>query len=266
MQISEKIKMMAKLAKASSRVLVKCSTEEKNAALMAIASSLESSRDDILAANAADLAAAAENGVPKTFAELGEMNADVVIDFSHHTAVNEVLAYAKRIGSAAVIGTTGHTAEEKELIYAAAKEIPVFYSGNMSLGIAVLCRLAKQAAAFFPDADIEIVEVHHNRKVDAPSGTAKMLFEAVKEVRPDAVAHCGRAGEGKRQKNEIGISALRMGNVVGIHEVHIVTSNQSLVLKHESGSRAMLADGAVSAARFMEGKPAGLYDMESILG
>ena len=206
-----------------------------------------------------------ENDVPRTFAELGEMKADVVIDFSHHTAVNEVLAYAKRIGSAAVIGTTGHTPEEKALIDAASREIPVFFAGNVSLGIAVLCRLVKEAVRFFPDADVEIVEVHHIRKVDAPSGTALMLFNAVKEVRPEAVANCGRSGEGKRTKNEVGIHALRMGNVVGIHEVHITTANQSLVLKHESGSRAMLADGAVDAAKFMVGKGKGLYDMESIL-
>ena len=206
-----------------------------------------------------------ENNVPKTFAELGKVEADVLIDFSHHSAIADVLDYAKSIGCAAVIGTTGHTAEEKELIFEAAKEIPVFFSGNMSLGIAVLCRLAKQAASFFPDADIEILEVHHNRKVDAPSGTALMLFNAVKEVRPQAVANCGRAGEGKRTKDEIGISALRMGNVVGIHEVHICTGTQTLVLKHEATTRAMLADGAVDAARFMEGKPVGFYNMESIL-
>ncbi len=205
-------------------------------------------------------------GVPKTFDELGAMEADVVVDFSHHTAIADVLAYTKKIGAAAVIGTTGHTPEEKALIYTAAEEIPVFYAGNVSLGIAVLCRLVKQAASYFPDADIEIVEVHHTRKVDAPSGTAHMLFNAIKEVRPNAWENCGRAGEGKRTKDEIGVHALRMGNVVGIHEVHINTGNQTLVLKHESGSRAMLADGAVAAARFMEGKAAGLYDMESILG
>ena len=207
-----------------------------------------------------------ENNVPKTFAELGKVDADVVIDFSHHSAVADVLNYAKSVGAAAVVGTTGHTAEEKALITAASEEIPVFFAGNVSLGIAVLCRLVKQAAAYFPDADIEIVEVHHTRKVDAPSGTAKMLFNAVKAVRPNAVENCGRSGEGKRTKDEIGIHALRLGNVVGIHEVHIHTGNQSLVLKHESGSRAMLADGAVSAARFMVGKGKGLYDMESILG
>ncbi len=207
-----------------------------------------------------------ENGVPKTFGDLGAVKADVVIDFSHHTAVAGVLAYAKAIGAAAVIGTTGHTAEEKELIYAAAEEIPVFYSGNMSLGIAVLCRLAKEAARFFPDADIEIVETHHNRKVDAPSGTALMLFNAIKEVRPEATPNCGRAGEGRRTKEEIGISALRLGSVVGIHEVHIHTGTQCLTLKHEAVTRAMLADGAVAAARFMAGKGKGLYNMETMLG
>ena len=206
-----------------------------------------------------------ENSTPRTFDELGKVEADVIIDFSHHTAVADVLASAKAIGAAAVIGTTGHTPEEKALIQAASEEIPVFFSGNMSLGIAVLCRLAKQAAACFPDADIEIVEVHHTRKVDAPSGTAHMLFNAIKEVRPNAYENCGRAGEGKRTKDEIGISALRMGNVVGIHEVHIATPTQMLTLKHESGSRAMLADGAVDAARFMVGKPTGFYNMENML-
>ena len=207
-----------------------------------------------------------ENGVPKTFAELGFVEADVLIDFSHHTAIGDVIAYAKQIGCALVVGTTGHTSEEKALIFQAAQEIPVFYSGNMSLGIAVLCRLAKEAARFFPDADIEILEVHHNRKVDAPSGTALMLYDAIREVRPEAVSHCGRSGEGKREKNEIGIASLRMGNVVGIHEVHIHTPSQSLTLKHEAGNRAMLAEGAVDAARYMVGKPKGLHNMNTLLG
>ena len=206
-----------------------------------------------------------ENNVPKTFAELGNVDADMIIDFSHHSAVADVLDYAKAHNCAAVIGTTGHTPEEKQLITDAAKEIPVFFSGNMSLGIAVLCRLAKEAARFFPDADIEIVEAHHTRKVDAPSGTAHMIFNAIKEVRPQAYENCGRAGEGKRTKDEIGISALRMGSVVGIHEVYIHTGTQCLTLKHEAVTRAMLADGAVDAARFMEGKPIGFYNMESIL-
>ena len=206
-----------------------------------------------------------ENGVARTFQELDPVEADVVIDFSHHSAVADVLACARGLGCAAVIGTTGHTREEKQLIYEAAEQIPVFFSGNMSLGIAVLCKLAKQAAACFPEADIEIVEIHHNRKVDAPSGTAKMLFQAVKEARPEVYEHCGRAGEGKRQPNEVGMASLRMGNVVGVHEVHITTANQSLTLRHEAGSREMLAQGAVDAARFVVGKKPGLYAMDQLL-
>ena len=205
------------------------------------------------------------NGAARTFDELGTLDADMVIDFSHHTAISAVLDYARKIGAAAVIGTTGHMEEEKQRIVEASKTIPVFFSGNMSLGIAVLCRLAKDAARYFPDADIEIVEAHHNRKVDAPSGTALMLFSAVKEVRPNAWANCGRSGEGKRTKEEIGISALRMGSVVGMHEVILHTGTQQLTLRHEAVTRAMLADGAVDAARFLLGKPAGLYNMESIL-
>ena len=205
------------------------------------------------------------NGVPRTFEELGSMAADVIIDFSHHSAIGSVMEYAVANNIPVVVGTTGHTEDEKALIYKAAEQIPVFYSGNMSLGIAVLCRLAKQATAAFPEADIEIVEVHHNRKVDAPSGTAKMIYEALREERPQAVSHCGRAGEGKRTKEEIGISSLRMGNVVGIHEVHICTANQTLTLRHEAHNRGMFADGAVEAGAFLCGKPAGLYSMSVLL-
>lgn len=206
-----------------------------------------------------------ENGVAKTFAELGDVKPEVVVDFSHHSAAPQAAEYAVENRCALVVGTTGHTENEKAAILAAAKSVPVFYAGNMSLGIAVLCRLAKEAAKSFPDADIEIVEVHHNRKVDAPSGTAKMLFEAVKEVRPQATAHCGRAGEGKRTSEEIGISSLRMGGVVGIHEVHICTDTQRLTLKHEACDRGMFADGAKAAAEFIQGKPAGLYNMTQLL-
>ena len=204
-------------------------------------------------------------GVPRSFDELGDVKPDMVVDFSHHSAAIDVAKYATQNNCAMVVGTTGHTEEVKAAIANAAKAVPVFYAGNMSLGIAVLCKLAKQAAASFPDADIEIVEIHHNRKVDAPSGTAKMLFEAIKEARPKATAHCGRAGEGKRTKDEIGIQALRMGNIVGIHEVHINTGNQLLTLRHEAFDRGMFADGAVDAAKFLVGKPAGLYNMTDLL-
>lgn len=206
-----------------------------------------------------------ENNVPKTFDELGIVDADVVIDFSHHTAAADVLSYAEKIGAAAVIGTTGHTEEEKALIEDAANRIPVFFSGNMSVGIALLCNMTRQAVARFPEADVEIVEIHHNRKVDAPSGTAKMLFDAVKAARPNAVEHDGRSGECKRTKDEVGISSLRMGNVVGVHEVHICTPSQTITLRHEVATRSMLAEGGVEAARFMVGKPKGFYNMENLL-
>ena len=206
-----------------------------------------------------------KNGSVTDAAALGTVCPDVVIDFSHHSAAQAVCAYAAAQKCALVIGTTGHTPEEKQVIFDTAKEIPVFFSGNMSMGIAILCKLTKQTAAAFPEADVEIVEIHHNRKADAPSGTARMLFDAVQEVRPTLTAHCGRAGEGKRTPGEVGISSLRMGNIVGIHEVHICTGNQTLTLRHEAHDRGMFAEGAVEAAQFVLGKAPGLYTMKELL-
>ena len=150
-----------------------------------------------------------ENGACKHFSELPDVKPEVVIDFSHHSAVADVLRYALAQNCAAVIGTTGHTEEEKQLIHDAARKIPVFFSGNMSLGIAVLCRLAAQAAAAFPEADIEILEIHHNRKVDAPSGTAHMLFRAVKQVRPTpwSTAAVPGSASGQRRKSAFPLCA-----------------------------------------------------------
>lgn len=206
-----------------------------------------------------------EKGATRRFSGLTDVDADIIIDFSHHTAVSDVLSYGLEHRCAVVIGTTGHDDHEKAQIDRAAREIPVFFSGNMSLGIAVLCHLAREAVRFFPDADVEIVETHHNRKVDAPSGTAQMLFHAIQQVRPNAVAHCGRTGEARRTRDEIGIHSLRMGNVVGIHEIHICTPSQILTLRHETGDRKMLAEGAVAAARFLLGKQAGLYNMNHLM-
>ena len=135
----------------------------------------------------------------------------------------------------------------------------------MSLGIALLVELAKTAARSFPDADIEIVEKHHNRKLDAPSGTALLLANAVKEVREDARFVCGRAGQAKRTPEEIGIHAIRMGNIIGEHEVIVGTDTQTITLKHEAHSRSLFAEGALAAADFLIGKGAGLYDMKSMI-
>ena len=190
---------------------------------------------------------------------------DCIIDFSHHSATESLLSYALSRNLPVVLCTTGHTEEEKALIYAASEKIPVFFSANMSLGVALLVELAKKTAAAMPEGEIEIVEAHHNRKLDAPSGTALMIAESLREVRGDVPFVCGRSGQGKRTKEEIGIHSLRMGNVVGIHEVTVSTDTQTITLKHEAHSRALFAEGAVAAARFLVGKPAGLYDMKSML-
>lgn len=192
--------------------------------------------------------------------------ADVIIDFSHHSAIGSLLEYAQAVKLPVVVATTGHTEEEKQLIFDAAKQIPVFYSGNMSVGIAVLCALAKKTASVFPEADIEIVETHHCHKLDAPSGTALMLADAMREARPTAENHCGRSGMCPRQANEIGIHAVRRGEIIGIHEVLISTGTQTITLKHEAHDRALFAEGALDAAAFLLGKDAGLYNMNSMIG
>jgi 4-hydroxy-tetrahydrodipicolinate reductase len=128
-----------------------------------------------------------------------------------------------------------------------------------------LVELAKKAAAAMPDADIEIVEKHHNRKVDAPSGTALMIANAIQTVRRGTQLLLGRSGMTKREPNEIGIHAVRMGNIIGEHEVLIGTDSQTITIKHEAHSRSLFAEGAVAAAAFLVAQPAGLYDMKSML-
>ena len=207
---------------------------------------------------------ASEGICRKTFAEC-TAEADVIIDFSHHSMTNDLLDFAEARNLPVVLATTGQTDEEKERIRKAEQTIPVFLAANYSLGIATLTDLVKRAAALYPDGEIEIVEQHHDRKLDAPSGTALALFNAIKEVRPAAEANCGRAGQGKRTKDEIGIHAVRMGNIVGVHEVMIGTQNERITLKHEAFSRGVFAEGSLKAAEFMIGKPAGLYDMKDLL-
>lgn len=215
-------------------------------------------------AGGVDTFAPAQEGIAHSFAQAAPC--DVVVDFSFHTAVPALLDYCVAQKLPVVVATTGCTEAEKLAIVEASKAIPVFFSANMSIGIALLCRLAKQTAALFPDADIEIVETHHNRKVDAPSGTALMLADAIRDARPDAVNRCGRTGMAKREKNEIGISAIRRGNIPGIHEVIVGTNTQAITLKHEVYDRALFAEGALTAAAWLAGQPAGLYDMYSMLG
>ncbi|MBO7195792.1 MAG: 4-hydroxy-tetrahydrodipicolinate reductase [Clostridia bacterium] len=190
---------------------------------------------------------------------------DCIIDFSHHSVTPALLDFAVANELPLVLCTTGHTDEEISLIQDAARNIPLFYSGNMSVGIALLIELAKTTAAALPEAEIEIIEKHHDRKIDAPSGTALMLANAICEVRPEAYANCGRSGQGKRTPDEIGIHSIRMGNIVGEHEVIIGTPSQTISLKHEAHNRALFAEGAIAAADFLIGQLPGMYDMKSML-
>ena len=207
------------------------------------------------------------DGVPvyNSFANVKE-TPDCIIDFSHHTCTGALLDYAIANNIPTVVCTTGHDEHELALISEAAKKIPVFHSANMSLGVALLCKLAKTTAKTFPDADIEIIEKHHNRKLDAPSGTALLLAREIQKIREKAFFSFGRQGQAKRMKDEIGIHAIRMGNIVGEHEVIVGTDTQTITLKHEAHSRSLFAEGAIVAADFLVGKNAGLYDMHSMIG
>ena len=205
-----------------------------------------------------------EPGCVRTFEECGSA-ADVLIDFSHHSLTGALLDFAEERKLPVVLATTGQTEEEKARIRKAAETLPVFWAANYSLGIATLTDLVKRALALYPEAEVEIVEAHHDRKLDAPSGTALALFQAVKEVRPEAEPHTGRAGQGKRMPKEVGLHAIRMGNIVGIHEVLIGTANETLTLKHEAHSRGVFADGSLKAAAFLIGKRPGLYGMRDLL-
>ena len=191
--------------------------------------------------------------------------ADCIVDFSNHAATKTLLTAAVKAKIPLVLATTGHTEKELAMIQAASKEIPIFFSYNMSMGVALLAEMAKKTAAAYPNANIEIVETHHNRKLDAPSGTAILIANAIKEVRKAATTLVGRNGHAKRTEEEIGIHSVRRGNIVGIHEVLISTNAETITLKHEAHSRALFAEGALAAAEFLCGKPAGLYNMKNIL-
>lgn len=207
------------------------------------------------------------DGEDLTFSKLNEFNgeADCIIDFTNHEQTNSLTQYAIKRNLPLVIATTGQTEEEINTIREAGKKIPIFYSANMSVGIAILVELAKTTAKLMVDADVEIIEKHHNRKVDAPSGTALMLADAIREVRPDSEYVKGRDGYNKREKNEIGIHAIRMGNIFGEHEVIIGTDTQTISLKHQVHNRALFAEGALVAAEFIIDKDPGIYGMQDMI-
>ena len=204
---------------------------------------------------------------PNTYKNLSDYTgaADVVIDFSSHLATEELTSYVVKRDLPLVLATTGQTPEEKEMVFAAAKKVPLFFSANMSLGVALLISLVKKAASLLPEDDIEIVETHHNHKADAPSGTARMIANAISDTLGGRNIVKGRNGLCKREKGEIGISSIRIGSVVGKHEVMFGDGVETLTITHEAHDKALFASGAVRAAEFLVGKKAGLYDMQALV-
>ncbi len=206
----------------------------------------------------------AKQGVYASLADY-QGEADMIIDFSHHTATAQITAYAKARQLPVVIATTGQTDEELAMIRDTAKAVPVFYSQNMSLGVALLSCLAKIVTKAMPDSDIEIIEKHHNQKLDVPSGTAILLADSIRSVREDSEILVGRHENGKRTKKEIGIHSLRMGGEIGTHEIIFAMGSQVITIKHEAENRGLFAEGAVSAAEFLVSQPKGFYNMDNFL-
>ncbi len=196
-------------------------------------------------------------------------SADVIIDFSHPSALSDLLSFAKAKNLPLVLATTGFSKSQIEEINKASSVIPVFFTFNMSLGINVLTALSKRAAQILgSDFDIEIIEKHHNQKLDAPSGTALMLANAINELNGDKMQyefdrHSRRM---TRPTNEIGIHSVRGGTIVGEHEVIFAGKDETITLTHSAASRDIFAVGAVKAAMFICGKNAGLYDMNMMIG
>ena len=191
----------------------------------------------------------------------------VVIDFSHPANLEMILSYCREQEVACVLSTTGFSPAQEAMCRELSAYAPVVRTQNTSLGINIMEEILRTITPILKDRfDIEIIEKHHNKKIDAPSGTALLLADAVKAHRPDAEYVFGRHGQHKRQPNEIGIHSLRMGNVVGEHEVIFSTDSQTITLKHQAHDRALFAEGALTAAGFLVGKPAGLYHMDDLLG
>ena len=191
---------------------------------------------------------------------------DGIIDFSHFSLTEEILKYAIEINSPLVIATTGHTDEQKLKIEEASKKIAILKATNTSLGVNIMNQIVSYATKLLADFDIELIEKHHNRKIDAPSGTAATLLEVINESLSEKKNFVyGREGNKKREKNEIGVHAIRAGNIVGEHTVIFSSGDEIIEIKHEALSRKMFADGAVKAILSLTNKPSGLYLMKDIL-
>lgn len=198
-------------------------------------------------------------------AKLGRV-ADVVIDFSRPETLPEVCSYIRRTGTPLLSGTTGYTAAEKAQLEALGSAAPVLWSANYSLGVAVFVRALQAVSDVLkPDFDIEITETHHNQKADAPSGTAKLLLEAI-DPKHALTPVYGREGNcGKRDKKEIGMHALRGGTVAGTHTVHFFGPDEEFEITHRAASRQIFVNGALHMARLLPGRANGVYNLQKIL-
>lgn len=193
---------------------------------------------------------------------------DVVIDFSHPTALDSVLDYCKENKLPLVVGTTGFEDEHIEKIKSMSNNIPIMQATNMSLGMNLLFSLVEQVASVLKDkADIEVIESHHNRKVDAPSGSAVTIIECIEKGlgRKEKHAH-GRVGQCPREKGEIGVHAIRGGNIVGFHEANFINDLETIKITHEAHDRSVFAQGALEAAKFILTQKVGIYNMKDVLG
>ena len=223
---------------------------------------------DVIPAFGVDVKEADINGfkVYDDFNSIPE-KADVVIDFSSKATLPSLLSYCVKTDTPAVLCSTGYTEDDIAAVKAASEKVALFRSANMSLGVNVLIEAVKFAAKRLYDFDIEIIEKHHNKKADAPSGTAIMIKDGIKEVFPDKTEIYGRYGlVGARNKKEIGIHAVRGGTIVGEHQVIFAGDNESLTFTHNAESRDVFAAGAITAARFLAGKDNGLFSMKDLIG
>ncbi|MBQ9964128.1 MAG: 4-hydroxy-tetrahydrodipicolinate reductase [Clostridia bacterium] len=196
------------------------------------------------------------------------VKADVIVDFSHPAMLDRVLAYAQSHSLPIVIATTGLSDDQLQSIQNATAHIALFSSANMSLGISLLAELAKKAASVLGTSfDVEIIEKHHNQKIDAPSGTALMLADAVKDGLPytPSYVYDRHAVRQKRDKQEIGFSSIRGGTIVGEHDILFAGHDECITLSHTAASKGVFATGAINAALFLVGKPAGYYTMKDLV-
>lgn len=226
-------------------------------------------RDDCRIVAGFDINTAPDNDYP-VFAKPADctVEADVIIDFSHPAVLDDVLAFAADRQLPAVICTTGLSEQQLTAVRELSATVPLFFSANMSLGVSLLAELARKAAAVLGGSfDVEIIEKHHNQKLDAPSGTALMLAEAVKEgLSYEPIYQFDRhAVRQKRDPHEIGFNAVRGGTIVGEHDVLFAGHDEVITLSHTAQSKGVFAAGALNAALFLCGKPAGLYTMKDLV-